>query len=109
MSIVHIHVMIMLLTCFVASIDGLLVTYDVNITLNLLHFKEPLESRPTVGTFDVMLLLSLGLGRRSCQTEVLRWRVTLLYGDRTFLRELYCWVFYVRHYCFEFFCVKKAM
>ena len=36
MSIVHIHVMIMLLTCFVASIDGLLVTYDVNITLNLL-------------------------------------------------------------------------
>ena len=93
MSIVHIHVMIMLLTCFVASIDGRLVTYDVNITLNLLHFKEPLESRPTVGTFDVMLLLSLGLGRRSCQTEVLRWRVTLLYGDHTFLRELNCWVF----------------
>ena len=109
MSIVHIHVMIMLLTCFVASIDGLFVTYDVNITLNLLHFKEPLESRPTVGTFDVMLLLSLGLSRRSCQTEVLRWRVTLLYGDCTFLRELNCWVFYVRHYCFEFFCVKKAM
>ena len=78
MSRVHIHVMIMLLTCFVASIDGLLVTYDVNITLNLLHFKEPLESRPTVGTFDVTLLLSLDLGRRSCQTEVLRWRVTLL-------------------------------
>ena len=40
MSRVHIHVMIMLLTCFVASIDGLLVTYDVNIMLNLLHFKE---------------------------------------------------------------------
>ena len=64
--------------CFVASIDELLVRYDVNIILNLLHFTEPLESRPTVGAFDVTLLSSLGLGQRSCQTEVLRWRVTLL-------------------------------
>ena len=53
-------------------------TYDVNITLNLLLFTEPLESGPTVGAFDVTLLLSLGLGQRSCQTEVLRLRVTLL-------------------------------
>ena len=80
MSRVHIHVMIMLLTCWLlwCFLDELLVRYDVNIILNLLHFTEPLESRLTVGAFDVTLLLSFGLGQRSCQTEVLRWRVTLL-------------------------------